>query len=184
MLTVDPRELMTRAQAGDLDAFAQLYAAYRARLAAYAEKRLPGHGDDIAQDVFVRALGNLNGWRNQGKDPLAWLFTICGRACIDRTRSAHYRRVIAVEDPGSWLEAPARYGPEAVTMQELTRDAVSAALGDLTERQRQALTAFHMRGLTLVQIAVEMDCTVAAVKALMYKGRLAMARTLAGLVAG
>ena len=39
--------------------------------------------EDLAQTTFVKAFAGLDGWHDQGKNPLAYFFTIARNALID-----------------------------------------------------------------------------------------------------
>jgi RNA polymerase sigma-70 factor (ECF subfamily) len=161
--------LMIRAQAGDADAFGELYAAYVGEVRRYAETRHPGHGDDIAQDVFVRALGALHSWRDQGKTPGAWLRTITANLCRDRARSAHYLRSTVVDftentDFRTLRDTHREGDPEGAVLDRARDTALLTALWALTADQRECLLNRYVRELTVEETAESMGVTVGAVK--------------------
>lgn len=184
-MTDTPAQLMTRAQNGHVDAFAQLYTLYRPQVLAYATSRHPGLGEDITQDVFVRALGALHTWQDQGKSPGGWLRTITINLCRDRAKSSHYQRS-APFDPGDYVittvEADQkRTDPALLTVEHLVYDEVLTALQELTADQREALILFHLRELSLRETAERMGRGENAVKALLGRARRALAAHLRAL---
>lgn len=165
---------MHRAQAGDVDAFGELYAAYIGEVRRYAEVRHPGHGDDIAQDVFVRALGALHSWRDMGKSPGAWLRTITVNLCHDRAKTAHYRRHTAVdftEHPsiGNLRDEHREGNPEGAVLDLMRDTTLLKALWQLTDVQRECLVNRYVRELSVEETAARMGLSDGAVKALAYR---------------
>lgn len=173
---------MARAQAGDADAFAQIYSRHRDDVFRQARVRLPHLAEDITQDVFVRALANLHLWRDQGVNPGAWLRTITANLCASRAREAYYRRVVLSDfefdqpDPADSLE-------EQVAGR-LVRERIDAALESLPGDQRQAIILYYLGGLSTAETARAMGrsgVTRQATTSLIYRARQALARNLAGV---
>src|SRR4051812_43074624 len=70
-----PRLLVLRAQAGDAAAFEELIRGHQARLRVFLHKMLPGHADDLAQEVWLDAFRDLP----RLSDPAAftpWLYRV------------------------------------------------------------------------------------------------------------
>jgi RNA polymerase sigma-70 factor (ECF subfamily) len=74
--------------------------------------------------------------------------------------SSRLQAWLAVEDPSP---------PERVAHHEQTLTLV-ATLARLPDRQRQAVEMRHLKGLSLAQIAAEMECTKATVVGLLHRG--------------
>lgn len=77
--------LMLAAQAGDESAFERIYAelftpVYRY---CYIRTRHSQTAEDIAQSVFLKAFEALPNYRQTGRPPLAWLFTIARNMLTD-----------------------------------------------------------------------------------------------------
>lgn len=179
-MTAAGSQLMARAQAGDVDAFGELYSRYRPSVLAYARSRHPGLAEDIAQDVFVRALGSLHRWVDQGKSPAAWLQTITANVCHDRFTRSPERRLNLVYEMPDVPDRPDRTDPAALAMQDLARREVLVALLELTDPQREAVVLFYLREMSLIEVAEVMGRAEGAVKALLHRARREMARHLAG----
>lgn len=175
---VDPRELMTRAQQGDLDAFAQLYTRYHRIILAIAHRYHPGRGEDIAQDVWVRALGALHAWRDQGHTPMAWLKTITLNLCRDRAKSSYARLVDIVDAVPERAAAPERTDPALLAGDHLARRDLLAALARVSARQREALVLYYLGELSVAEVAAQMGQSEGGVKNLLHHGRQSMAHKL------
>lgn len=174
-------ELMARAQAGDVDAFAELYAQHYGFVLRYVAKRHPDRAEELTQDTFVKALASLHQWRDQGKDPRAWLTTIAARLCIDRAKSADYRLTEPVGQVPD-IQAPSRRtDPAALALANLDRREVLTALLQVSDPQRVALVGFYLRGMSIRQLSVQMGSPENAVRQVLHRGRRAMAQLLAGV---
>src|SRR5678809_209573 len=76
--------VLARAQAGDREAFHELYAAHHASLYRYAlgETGLTDDACEVVQETFVRAWGSLGSFRGESSF-LHWLFRIARNLIID-----------------------------------------------------------------------------------------------------
>lgn len=181
MLTLEQptsRDLMAQAQAGNLDAFAEIYTRHRRYVLAIAQQCHPGHAEDIAQDVFARALRSLHLWHDRGTDPLAWLTVITRNICTDRARSAYVQRVDVVDHVPERPAEPEHTDPALLAGHLLARQDLLAALHRISARQREALVLYYLRDLSVAQVAVEMGQSEGRIKNLLHHGRQSMARKL------
>ncbi len=162
---VDEIEAVRAVQAGDLSAFASLYAAYwstvhgivlaRARTVEVA---------DVAQDVFVLALQRIGELR----DPAAfggWLATMARRASVDALR--RHRPTAAVTDDARVGLPPPRVEAQAVLQ----------AIRELPEAYRETLVLRLVEGLSGPEIALRTGMTAGSVRVNLHRGmRLLRAR--------
>jgi RNA polymerase sigma factor (sigma-70 family) len=81
--------LVSRARAGDLDAFGQLYDAYFNRIYDFAWRILRDADEaaDVTQDVFMKAMQNLPGLTKAASFK-SWLFSIAHNTAITRAERA------------------------------------------------------------------------------------------------
>lgn len=114
--------------------------------------RAQSMAEEVAQDVFVEA------WRQAPQfDPgrgsaRAWLATIAHRRAVDRVRSEQARRN-REDRQGQEVTRPHDGVSEAV-IDELDRRAVSAAVGQLSDVQREAIELAYYQGRTYREVAV------------------------------
>jgi RNA polymerase sigma-70 factor (ECF subfamily) len=177
--------LIAAAQAGDRDAFGQLYTRYQPLITRYIQRRVPHRAtaEDLTSDTFVKALRGLGSVSRQSADPGAWLTRIARNVVFDHAKSHRVRREQYTDQlpeprtPGDHAED----GPEAqaLTAQRhaTVRAVVAQAMAGLTPDQRQALALYEQapqRGHTGVGEA--MGRSVGAVKALRSRA-LATVRT-------
>src|ERR1700722_443440 len=88
--------LVERARAGDRDAFGSLLNPWRKPLFGYIYRMvtLRQDAEDLLQDVFVRVLENIRGYRGEARFK-SWVFGIATHVCLDHLRKRKRWRVEA-----------------------------------------------------------------------------------------
>jgi RNA polymerase sigma-70 factor (ECF subfamily) len=132
--------------------------------------------EDVAQEAMLRLWRIAPEWRQGEAKVTTWLYRVVSNLCTDRLRKARRTTPLdAADDPPS-------PEPGAVArMAEADRiAALHAALMDLPERQREAVSLRHLEGLANPEIAAVMDISVEAVESLTARGRRALQRRLEG----
>jgi RNA polymerase sigma-70 factor (ECF subfamily) len=194
-LASDPplSEWVRRAQAGDVDAFEQLFRQFQRSVYNLVYQMIRSESDaaDLTQEVFLRAWRALP--RLEAPEAFAsWLFRIAGNLTRNWIRDNTRVRVESLDQPriGEDDENPAREiadtaaDPAALTQSEATRCAVLRAIGTLSDDHRIVVTLHHLEGMPVEEIAGLMRCSVGTVKSRLSRGRDALRRKLAGLVEG
>jgi RNA polymerase sigma factor (sigma-70 family) len=94
----DPR-LVELAQAGDQQAFAELYTRYFDPVYDFVARMTRNRDEaaDIAQDAFLKAMNALGGLR-KGASFKGWIFTIARNTALNRLERANRTRPFAFED--------------------------------------------------------------------------------------
>jgi RNA polymerase sigma-70 factor (ECF subfamily) len=105
--------VVRRAQAGDQEAFGELYRAHAGRVYALC-LRLEADGtraEEFTQDVFVRAWERLSSYRGESAFG-TWLHRLAVNVVLGHRRSAWRRgkRFLVTDDPGAW-ERPTGTSP-------------------------------------------------------------------------
>lgn len=170
--------LVRAAQAGDRDAFGQLFERYRAGIVSLALKRVRNadEAEELAQDVFIQAMQKLD----QLRVPEAfggWLRRIVHRMAINRMT----RRQAATACDPFVLEATCLSGadaPDHDSVQREQADDVRAAVQRLGKLDRQTLQAFYLRGQTLLQMSDAFDAPVGTIKRRLHVARKRLAREM------
>jgi RNA polymerase sigma-70 factor (ECF subfamily) len=167
--TEDERELVERAAAGDLDAFAELVRAYERRVASVLYRLLDDRRDveEATQDVFVQAWRNLGRFRGHSH-VFTWLYRIAVNEALMRTR----RKRPAFQELDERL--PAAPDPEP-----RLRDVLVRALAALPFEYRAAVVLRDVEGLTNAEVAEALDISVAAAKSRIHRGRMQIRDALA-----
>jgi RNA polymerase sigma-70 factor, ECF subfamily len=145
------RELVARCQHGDYDAFAQLFAGHKDRIYSIA---LRFSGDptaalDIAQDTFLKLLGQIQNFRGDARFE-TWLYRVVVNACLDHRR-ARRRWLPLIEDLVDRVRTG--LGLENVAEQTQLRQHVRGAIAHLPADQRIAVVLRYTEGLSYEEIA-------------------------------
>jgi RNA polymerase sigma-70 factor (ECF subfamily) len=191
---------LSRARAGDENAFRELIDPYRRELQLHCYRILGSLQD--AEDAVQETL--LAGWRGlegfEGRASLrAWLYRIATNRCLNalRDRGRRPQEVTAMVEPPpptrmaepSWLEpypdvlleglADMAPGPEA---RYETRESIGLAfvnaLQHLPPRQRAALVLCDVLGFQRAEVAEMLDGSEASVKAALQRARATLEERL------
>jgi RNA polymerase sigma-70 factor (ECF subfamily) len=177
MPLTNERQLVLQAQAGNAEAFGQLYDAYMERIYRFVYFRVEDQqtAEDLTSQVFLRAWNNLDRFRLGGTPYLAWLYTIAHNAVID-----HYR-TRKVTTP---LEDVRLSQPDYAEVVENDIDfavemsSIKSAMQTLTDDQQRVLTLKFIEGMTNDEIARHLGKREGAVRALQMRGLRALAKQL------
>lgn len=171
--------LVRLAQAGDRNAFGELFERFRGRVLALARQRHrdPLEAEELLQEVFLHALRKLS----QLREPAcfgAWLRRITVRVSINR---AVRRSPIPSTDPDilAAVTADDTASPHDDAVQAEQRRNIHSAVARLRPLDRQALVAFYLKGKPLAQIAGELDVPLGTVKRRLHTARKRLKESLA-----
>lgn len=171
------RQLVLQAQAGNAEAFGQLYDAYMERIYRFIYFRVEDQqtAEDITSQVFMRAWNNLDRFR-LGRTPyLAWLYTIAHNAVIDHYRT---RKVTtALEDVRLSQPDYAEVVENEIDI-KVEMKSIKSAMQTLTGDQQQVLMLKFIEGMSNDEIARHLGKREGAVRALQMRGLRALAKQL------
>jgi RNA polymerase sigma-70 factor (ECF subfamily) len=160
-------DLVSRAQAGRLDAFEELVR--RHRLGAYrvALRMLGDESDaeDATQDAFVQAWRNLDRFRADAAFS-TWMYRIVTNRCLNMLR-ARRRTEPLPEDREAPASRPDRIAEGRWQVEQLQR-----AIGRLTPEQRAPLVLRELQGCSYEEIAEVLGLSISAVKSRLHRARL------------
>ena len=167
--------LVKLAQAGDGEAFSQLYEAYFDRVYRFIFFRVADElmAEDLASQVFLKAWENLDHYRPRGPF-LAWLYAIARNAVIDTYRTR--KNIISLEEA-----APiAAQDDKLDDRLQLENDvkALKAAMQRLTQEQQEVITLKFIAEYDTARIAKEMGKSEGAIRALQMRALQALARAM------
>jgi RNA polymerase sigma-70 factor, ECF subfamily len=168
------RELIGRAQDGDVGAFETLAGVHVDRLYAVV-LRFVGDGceaEDVVQETLLRAWRGIG--RFQGRAMVfTWLYRIavneCNRALERRQRR---RATIPVDEEAVQVPAPPREGPASRAEQRELREALELAIAKLAPPYRTALVLRDVEGLSTREAAKIVGVGEAAFKSRLHQARL------------
>jgi RNA polymerase sigma-70 factor (ECF subfamily) len=131
--------------------------------------------EDLAQEVFIKALKALPGYEFRGSPFAAWLFRIAHNVVVDRHRQRGGSAQVPLDtaEPISSAEDVAADALRAVDMEQ-----VHKALQRLTELQRQVILCRFVAELSLAETAQSMGRDVNAIKTLQHAALRSLRREL------
>ncbi|MCC9602580.1 sigma-70 family RNA polymerase sigma factor [Stieleria sp. JC731] len=170
-------ELVVRAQAGDREAFGELFDRYRPAIVAGAMSRVRNadEADELAQDVFIQAMQKIN----QLRVPEAfggWLRQIVHRMAINRvTRN---RGAVACDPETLAATCADDDAPEDVAESREQAEAVRNGIDRLGSLDQETLTAFYLHGRTLIEMSNEFQAPIGTIKRRLHVARKRLAKEM------
>ena len=160
-------DLVSRAQAGQLDAFEELVRRHRLATYRVALRMLGDQSDaeDATQDAFVQAWRNLGGFRADAAFP-TWMYRIVTNRCLNMLR-ARRRTEPLPDDREARASRPDRIAEARWQVQDL-----KLAILRLTPEQRAPLVLRELQGCSYEEIAEALDVSISAVKSRLHRARL------------
>ncbi len=184
-------ELVQRAQAGDEDAFAELFARYHKAVYNVIYRMLPNPEDatDLTQDTFVNAFRALKSLRDPGIF-YPWVRQIA----VNLARNFHKRstrvRTYSLEESTRTEEGEElsrelpdwSAGPSEELEGKELQERVAAAINSLSPEHRAVVTLHHLEDVPVADIADMLGISVGTVKSRLARARERLARKLRGYV--
>ena len=158
-------ELVERARSGDHAAYATLVRDHEetAFRIAYVICGNAADAEEAAQDAFVKAHAALGRFR-EGAPLRPWLLTIVANEARNRLKSAGRRERLALRVAEERRPGDAVPSPEAALLDSERRDELLAALGELSEADRQAIACRYFLELSEEEMAAALGCARGTVK--------------------
>jgi len=169
------RDLVDRAQAGDVAAMRELYERYAAAVHRFAIVPLVHDrtlAEDLLADTFVRAMEHIGRFRWQGKGVLPWLIRIAKNLALDHLRKSGrftgwpdgFEQFIADDDGTTGESATAQ---RQIT--DLLRSRIDACLADINPRYGKVLRLRLVESMPRDQAAIEMEVSVGTLDVLLFR---------------
>ncbi len=116
---------------------AGLHHEYYDKIARYAFVRLGNRteAEDVAGEVFLRALKSLHSYKERGIPMQAWLFKIAHNLVVDYFRKAAKRKTVPIDT----VQLEDESDPQAAAEARIEFARVTRALDRLTPAQRQVI---------------------------------------------
>ena len=171
-------ELVRMARRGDRRALEVLYDRHKGRLLGYCDKMLGSHAaaEDVFQDVWIKMMRALPGYRPTAGSFRPWLFRIAANTAVDRIRRDRLRDGPELDADQVARDAPT---PESEGIgREIGRD-LDTALAELPERQRNAVLLRHQLGMSYAEISTTLKVPEGTAKTLVHRGAHALRKKLA-----
>jgi RNA polymerase sigma-70 factor, ECF subfamily len=176
------QDLITRALAGDRDAFGALVDQYKRIVFSIGLKHLRNEEEamDLVQDTFLKAWTKLDSYQPDSNFK-AWICRIAANGSIDRIRRNRTRRADEIDDRlgfddiadsrvpaiGMW----GRTNPLEDTERSALGQRLMAALDTLPEAHRQCVLLCDVHGYSYQEIAEEMQIPKGTVMSRLFYAR-------------
>lgn len=171
----DESELVARCLAGCESAYREFVERYETLVFGVCLRSLGDRHDaeDVAQEVFLRALRHLRSW-DSSRPLRPWLLTIAANRC--RTELSRRKRRRA---ESAFLDELPDRRPEPDDASELLAG-IHAALGQLRGCYRQVFLLFHEQGLSYDEMATVVGKPIGTLKTWLHRARKEVLTILRG----
>jgi len=172
-------ETVARAQAGDVEAYADIVRTMQQNVFNVAMGVLSNQqeAEDMTQEVFVRVWRSLPTFRGDSAFG-TWLYRITVNACLNRQRKlgARLRRT---DDAELLARLPsAAPDPQDVAIQRERRERVWSLVEELPDKYRLVIILFYQQQLSYREISEVLSLPLGTVKAHLNRARTSLARRL------
>lgn len=180
----EERELINRAQRGDVESFRLLVESARVNVYRLAYDLTSNRHDaeDLSQEVFLKAYRSLNKFRGDSKWS-SWLYRITVNSCYDYHKSGATKVMKKQEEIESSENKNACHStnitPDKITDSAIIQENIEKALKQLTPRERSVFVLRHYHDLPLKQIAETLEIADGTVKTLLFRALQKLQQELA-----
>jgi RNA polymerase sigma-70 factor, ECF subfamily len=158
-----------RAQAGDREAFAFLYARFAENINGYVRSIVHDHheAEDVTQHVFAKLFSVIGKYQERNVPFFAWMLRVARNVAIDHIRQ---QRLVPVEE----VRATEGFGGREPAPAPGHSNDLLEALATLPKAQRDVLVMRHVVGLSPTEIAMHTGKTEGSIHGLHHRGRQAL----------
>jgi RNA polymerase sigma-70 factor (ECF subfamily) len=127
-----------------------LYEEYYDKIARYVYVHIGNkeEAEDIAGEVFLKALQSLESYREQGVPMQGWLFRIAHNLTVDYLRKMNKRRTV----PFDSVVLQGNDNPANTAEKNIEFERVNEAMQELTTEQREVINLRFFGGLTSKEV--------------------------------
>jgi RNA polymerase sigma-70 factor, ECF subfamily len=179
--TTEPTEVITRARAGDADAWGELYRDYAPAIFRFCRRAMPTREDaeDATMEIFMKLKGKLSQY-DATRSFSAWLYKVAANHCWDILRRRRIRQGRETEDVESLpLEHPEPSQLEKLIEQRSSEE-VRKALEKMGARARMALVMRYYSDMSYDEIADALGVRRAFVGVVLLRARHELRQALEG----
>jgi len=139
-----------------------LYEEYYDKIARYAYLRVgdKAEAEDIAGEVFLKALKSLKSYKERGIPMQAWLFRIAHNLIVDYFRKMKKHETITIEN----IQIESEINPVTATERKSEIERIKVAMEELTLEQREVLRLRFFGELTSREVGQVLNKSDGAVR--------------------
>lgn len=183
-ISIPLAELVKAAQAGDQEAFGNLYEqTYRDKYyVALKYMKNEAEAEDVLQDAYVKAYSQLGSLQDPESFP-SWLSMIVAntaKSALRKVRPVLFTDITPLSDEGEEEPLPeaeevrSAFCPEENMLEKDRKVLVGELLGSLTEEQRICVMMFYLEELKVKEIADSLEINENTVKSRLFQARKAL----------
>src|SRR5467141_2074605 len=179
--TTQPTEAITRARAGDAEAWGELYREYAPAIFRFCRRALPTREDaeDATMEIFLKIRDKLDQY-DATRPFTSWLYKVAANHCWDMLRRRKIRQDKETDD----LETLPLEHPDPNQLDQLiekrTSEEVRKALDKLGSRARMALVLRYYSDMSYDEIADSLGVRRAFVGVVLLRARHELRQALEG----
>ncbi|MBI5547016.1 MAG: sigma-70 family RNA polymerase sigma factor [Deltaproteobacteria bacterium] len=179
--------LMSQLREGDRAAFTRLYDRHARSVVSFAYRFVQDRAkaEELAQEVFLKLFRSAESYEPRARFK-TFLFRIAANHCLNERRRGEYRTQTSLPETedGKQLDpaAPATEGPDEALAGKDLEGVLGKALAELPERERVAFCLARFEGMPYREIAAALNASEPAIKSLIHRATVSVARRLAPVV--
>jgi RNA polymerase sigma-70 factor (ECF subfamily) len=175
-------QLVRAAQAGQREAFGELFERFERQVFSIALRRLGDYSEaqELSQDVFVQAMQKIGQLREPERFA-GWLRAIANRMAINRLVRRSNRNLTEPEVLSA--ACGAEQTPLAVLLAGECASQIRAGLARLRKLDRETLVAFYVDGQSLNEMSAAFAAPLGTIKRRLHTARQRLAKEVDPLVA-
>ncbi|MBZ5528665.1 MAG: RNA polymerase sigma factor [Acidobacteriia bacterium] len=168
----EPAEAVQRAQAGDAEAWGEIYRQFAPAIFRFCRRALPTREDaeDATTEIFMKVRGKI-GLYDPSRSFSAWLYKVSANHCWDMLRRRKGRQDKETEDVAELPLAHPEPGQLERLIEQSTSEQVRGALERLQPRARMALVLRYYSEMSYEEIAETLKVRRAFVGVVLLRAR-------------
>jgi RNA polymerase sigma-70 factor, ECF subfamily len=162
-------DVLRAAQAGDENAFAQLWRALNPPVERYLRTLAPSSAADLASETWLQVIRNLSEFSGGEQAFRGWVFTIARNKVIDAAR--HEKRRPRTTSDSAAIDACAAPDDTAMlAMERLSTDSALKLIATLPRDQAEVILLRVVAGLDAATVAAIVGKSAGAVRVAAHRG--------------
>ena len=170
--------LVERVQQGDKRAFDVLVLKYQNKIIQLAYRYVHDHDEamDVAQEAFIKAYRSLGNFRGESAF-FTWIYRIAINTAKNHLVASGRRPPKSDLDAQEAEQYEGASGlreydtPEHVLLRDELKETIAAAIDELPDDLRTAITLRELEGLSYEEIAEAMECPIGTVRSRIFRAR-------------